>query len=56
MLNSNIDYDELKNFLAQRINIPLDGFYSRFYYDGIYEIKFNELNECVYFKSWEMVK
>ncbi len=25
-------------------------------YDGIYEIKFNELNECVYFKSWEMVK
>ena len=25
-------------------------------YDGIYEIKFNELNECIYFKSWEMVK
>ena len=23
-------------------------------YDGIYEIKFNELNECIYFKSWEM--
>ena len=34
MLNSNIDYDELKNFLAQRINVPFDGFYSRFYYDG----------------------
>lgn len=25
-------------------------------YDGIYEIKFNELNECIYFKSWKMVK
>lgn len=24
------------------------------YYDGIYEIKFNENNECIYFKSWEM--
>lgn len=23
-------------------------------YDGIYEIKFNEKNECIYFKSWEM--
>lgn len=23
-------------------------------YDGIYEIKFNENLECVYFKSWEM--
>ena len=25
-------------------------------YDGIYEIKFNENLECVYFKSWEMIK
>lgn len=25
-------------------------------YDGIYEIKFNENLECVYFKSWEMVR
>lgn len=25
-------------------------------YDGIYEIKFNESKECIYFKSWEMVK
>lgn len=23
-------------------------------FDGIYEIKFNENLECVYFKSWEM--
>lgn len=23
-------------------------------YDGIYEIKFNENLECIYFKSWEM--
>lgn len=26
------------------------------YYDGIYEIKFNSDLECVYFKSWEMIK
>lgn len=25
-------------------------------YDGIYEIKFNNNNECIYFKSWEMQK
>lgn len=25
-------------------------------YDGIYEIKFNEKLECIYFKSWEMSK
>ena len=25
-------------------------------FDGIYEIKFNKSNECIYFKSWEMVK
>lgn len=24
-------------------------------YDGIYEIKFNDDLECVYFKSWEMM-
>ncbi|MBQ9318998.1 MAG: hypothetical protein IJR82_05145 [Bacilli bacterium] len=26
------------------------------YYDGIYEIKFNDKNECIYFRSWEMTK
>ena len=25
-------------------------------YDGIYEIKFNDNLECIYFKSWEMSK
>ena len=25
-------------------------------YDGIYEIKFNNNLECIYFKSWEMVQ
>ena len=25
-------------------------------YDGIYEIKFNKDLECMYFKSWEMMK
>ena len=24
-------------------------------YDGIYEVKFNEKLECIYFKSWEMM-
>lgn len=24
-------------------------------YDGIYEVKFNENLECIYFKSWEMM-
>lgn len=23
-------------------------------YDGVYEIKFNDQLECIYFKSWEM--
>lgn len=25
-------------------------------YDGIYEIRFNDNLECIYFKSWEMSK
>lgn len=25
-------------------------------FDGIYEIKFNDNLECIYFKSWEMLK
>ena len=25
-------------------------------FDGIYEIKFNDNKECIYFKSWEMEK
>ena len=25
-------------------------------YDGIYQIRFNDKNECIYFKSWEMLK
>lgn len=25
-------------------------------YDGIYEIRFNDILECIYFKSWEMIK
>lgn len=25
-------------------------------YDGIYEIKFNDNLDCIYFKSWEMMK
>lgn len=29
---------------------------SNLVFDGIYEIKFNENLECVYFRSWEMQK
>jgi len=25
-------------------------------YDELYEIKFNDTLECIYFKSWEMIK
>lgn len=25
-------------------------------YDGIYEVRFNKDLECIYFKSWEMIK
>lgn len=25
-------------------------------YDGIYEVKFNDELECIYFKSWEMIE
>ena len=25
-------------------------------YDGIYQIQLNDKNECIYFKSWEMLK
>ena len=25
-------------------------------YDGIYEIRFNDKLECIYFRSWEMCK
>mgnify|MGYP004511370001 CR=1 FL=1 len=25
-------------------------------YDVIYQIMFNDKNECIYFKSWEMLK
>lgn len=25
-------------------------------FDGIYEIRFNNKKECIYFKSWEMMK
>lgn len=25
-------------------------------YDGIYEIKFNDNLDCIYFKSWEMIE
>ena len=25
-------------------------------YDGIYEIKFNDNCECIYFKSWKMIR
>ena len=56
--NENIQYIQLKvlaidnkTLIAQWILKQNDKDY-----DGIYEIKFNNNLECIYFKSWEMMK
>ena len=39
------------------IAISKDGkYYAEQRYNGIYEIKFNDNLECIYFKSWEMLR
>lgn len=62
------EWQHIKNENIQKIEISIlaiDGYtliahwtlkQNDEYYDGIYEIKFNENSECVYFKSWEMLK
>lgn len=62
------EWQHIKNENIQKIEISIlaiDGYtlianwtlkQNDEYYDGIYEIKFNENSECVYFKSWELLK
>ena len=64
----NQEWQHIKNENIQNIEIKLlaiDGYtiiaqwilkQNNKDYDGIYEIKFNENYECIYFKSWEMEK
>lgn len=64
----NEEWQHVKNENIQNIEIKLlaiDGYtviaewllkQNNQEYDGIYEIKFNESFECIYFKSWEMIK
>lgn len=45
------------NILAVEENVIIANWYleqNDDIFDGIYEIKFNEEKECIYFKSWEM--
>lgn len=64
----NKEWQHIKNENIQNIDIKLlavDGYtviaewllkQNDQEFDGIYEIKFNNNLECVYFKSWEMMK
>ena len=64
----NEEWQHVKNENIQNIEIKLlaiDGYtviaewllkQNNQEYDGMYEIKFNESFECIYFKSWEMIK
>ena len=64
----NEDWQHVKNENIQNIEIKLlaiDGYtviaewflkQNNEEYDEIYKIKFNDNLECIYFKSWEMIK
>lgn len=64
----NQEWQHIKNENIQNIEIKLlavDGYtiiaewilkQNDQQFDGIYEIKFNDNKECIYFKSWEMQK
>ena len=64
----NEEWQHVKNENIQNIEIKLlaiDGYtviaewflkQNNQEYDEIYEIKFNDNLECIYFKSWEMIK
>lgn len=64
----NEEWQHVKNENIQNIEIKLlaiDGYtviaewflkQNNQEYDGIFEIKFNDNLECIYFKSWEMIK
>ena len=54
--NQNIKNIEFKILAIDGYTVIVEWLFERddTAFDGIYEIKFNDLNECIYFKSWEM--
>ncbi len=56
--NENIQYIEMKVLATDGYTAIVEWILKQNnqYFDGIYEIKFNDNLECVYFKSWEMTK
>lgn len=54
--NENIEYIEIKPIAIDGNILIAEWFLKQNdkNYDGIYEIKFNDNLECIYFKSWEM--
>ncbi len=54
--NENIENIEIKALAIEGFTIIAQWILKQndINYEGIYEIKFNENKECIYFKSWEM--
>ena len=54
--NENIENIEIKALAIEGFTIIAQWILKQndINYEGIYEIKFNDNNECIYFKSWEM--
>lgn len=54
--NENIQFIEIKALAIDEYTVIAEWLLKQngINYDGIYEIKFNEDLECIYFKSWEM--
>lgn len=54
--NENIQYIEIKPLAIDGYTVIAQWILKQNNenFDGIYEIKFNENRECIYFKSWEM--
>lgn len=54
--NENIQYIEIKPLAIDGYTVIAQWILKQNNenFDGIYEIKFNENRECIYFKNWEM--
>lgn len=54
--NQNIENIEFKILAIDKNVLIVEWIFERniIAFDGIYEIKFNDNMECIYFKSWEM--
>ena len=54
--NENIQFIEIKPLAIDNYTVIAQWILKQndVNFDGIYEIKFNEKLECIYFKSWEM--